>query len=64
MRFCYALLIVVLLVSPADARRVRNGAGWFKYWSPGAFKGLIGQNSGPRMVWRGDWVIKQKRGRR
>jgi len=33
-----------------------NGVGIFPYWSPGAIMGLIGQNRGPRMVYRGDWV--------
>jgi len=55
-------LVTLALSSTADARlRDRNnGAGVFKYWSPGAIMGLMGQNSGPPMVWRGDWVPRQE----
>ncbi len=60
MKFVMVLLFVVLLSNPASARQRGTEAGLFKYWSPGAFTDLIRQNSGPRMVYRGDWVIVRR----
>ena len=70
MKYLIAAIIAVSMLSftaEADAgiffNRTRltqrnNGAGILPYWSPGAFRGLWSQNRGPRMVWRGDWVLR------
>ena len=60
MRILLALILALTLCTDTHARRPlrhrNNGAGVFKYWSPGFFLGLVGQNSKPRLTYRGDWI--------
>jgi hypothetical protein len=57
------LAISLSITAPAEAGIFRNRRSHSyrvprTYWSPGILLGLIGQNRGPAMVWRGDWVLR------
>ena len=70
MKYLIAAIVLAISLSiaaPAEAgiffnrgrlSQRNNGAGILPYWSPGALRGLWSQNRGPRLVWRGDWVIR------
>ncbi len=64
MKYVIAVVALMLALSanPAEARGPR-------LWTPGivmsiTFEGFIARHSGPRLVWRGNWVsVRELRGR-